>query len=1151
MHVIFRESHGLEENETPTDLGQTPADLFVLSFSDSDLGAFAVAWKNIKNTPHPQKKEMLPSLRLANLAALKHPLSVDTYIENTLKNARGILVRIIGGQSYWPYGLQQLSFLAHQNNIALAILPADGRVDPALDKLSTLPLSTLRQLAKLCDEGGPMAAQSAIVQLSLAAGFYISSPVRPKQLPKVGAWLPEYGPSCPAFRLYTPSHALPVAVVFYRSYLVAADLDPIIKLFDELRKKGFDPLGFFVPSLKPAEYAGWLSRQISALSPVSVVNITAFSAKYEPQAADQTAVFSPTEHSPLDSAEVPVFQLALATSDRPAWQSSQRGLSPADLAMHVALPEVDGRIFLGVASFKGAAPPDPELEFSRVIHQAENERISAICQRIDGWYKLRSLTPKTRKIALILSSYPGKGWNMAHAIGLDALASAKAILEDLAKTGYDCGHTDQIANIILNRSEHKPYTWPLSEYLAELVTLPKQLRDDLYRAWGDPQSDPDITNQGVQFKIQKFGKIVLAMQPERGDFQDKDTDYHDLSRVPRHSYVAFYLWLKKEYNALVHIGAHGTLEWLPGKAVALSDHCWPEALVGPLPVIYPFIVNDPGEAAQAKRRISAITLGHIPPPMKQSQAPKRFIHLESLLDEFSIADGLDPKRRERLQEEIRLEAQSLGVESDLGIAPSADLADAITRIDRFVCDIKESQFGDGLHIWGRTSAATNCKNDKKTIIFDPELSALSESHSLINALDGKRISPGPAGSPYRGRADVTPTGRNLYSVDPRSIPSKNAYAQGQKLASELLRRHLQDHGEWPRNMMVDLWGSATMRTSGEEFAMALALIGVTPIWDSLSGRVSGIDVIPISLLEHPRIDVTLRISGLFRDVFSGLSALFSQAIRILSKRDESQEWNPYVTHALQNKPLRRVYGPAPGAYGVGMGNIGTDYSQKARARAAQSWLEASSWAFDGDNALKDDKGIAERTQFSDVFVHLQDLSETDLLMAQDYAAHEAGFAASQHFLQHNGLGTGENLTKKSKKAALYHLDNTSPSAPKVRNLKEEIARVVHARATNSNWIGGMKRHGFRGAAEIAATLENMARFAHLAGVVSPHLFDLFYDATLDNEEVCTFIKTENPQAFSAMQECFKALYASGVWETKRNSIIAVLEQDHSYQEQRS
>ncbi|MGB8812371.1 MAG: cobaltochelatase subunit CobN, partial [Paracoccaceae bacterium] len=932
MHVVFRESHGLEETDTPFDLGQTPADLVVLSFSDSDLGAFAAGWA--------RGRASLPTLRLANLVALRHPLSVDTYVEATLAHAKGILIRVIGGAGYWAYGLAQVQDMARRRGIALAVLPADGRDDPQLDALSTLPISTLRRLSALCDAGGAVAAQAALAQLALGAGLYAGPVPGEKSVPDCG-W---YDPACGVVAAPVGDGPM-VAVTFYRSYLTSADTAPIDALIGGLRARGFQAIGLFAPSLKATGAGTWLRAALTALAPVAIINATAFSGK----GADGT--------SPLDAPGCPVFQVALSTARKRDWAASDRGLSPADLAMHVVLPEVDGRIFAGVTSFKAPSPRDPDLQFSRFAHRADAARIAAVIDRVAGWHRLAATAAQDRKLALILSTYPGRAHNLAHAVGLDALASTEAIVSALADAGYT-SHTDTALGHTLTT---QTIGWPLDAYRAALATLPAPLQTALHDAWGAPEADPACRGGAFHFAAILRGNALIALQPERGDVAARDGDYHDLSRTPRHAYVAFYLWLRSlGIHALIHIGAHGTLEWLPGKSVALSDTCWPEALIGALPVIYPFIVNDPGEAAQAKRRIGAVTLGHLPPPMAQSATPPGMARLERLLDEYSTADGLDPARRDRLISSIRDEAQAAGVEADLGIPPDASPAETITRIDRFVCDIKESQFGDGLHIYGQ---------------------AAGEMAGLLTALDGKRVAPGPAGSPYRGRTDVLPTGRNLFSVDPRAVPSRAAHAQGVKLAEELLRRHLQDQGDWPRGLVIDLWGSATMRTAGEEFAMALHLAGLAPRWDDGSERVSGFEIVPLALLRRPRIDVTLRVSGLFRDVFPGLAQIFEAGAAALALRDESPKDNPYT---LQT---HRVFGPKPGLYGMGMTDALDDYSAEGRAAAGEAWLKGSEWAIDAQGQAQPARAALEaRVLAADGFAHVQDLAETDVLLASDYAA---------------------------------------------------------------------------------------------------------------------------------------------------------------------
>jgi cobaltochelatase CobN len=1074
MHGGYRDSYALDETATAYDLEQTPADLVALSFSDSDLGAFAAGWHRANGT--------LPTLRLANLVALRHPMSVDTYIDATLAEAKGILIRLIGGESYWSYGLQQVRDLAQRRGIALAVLPGDGREDTQLDAFSTLPVSTLRRLSSLCDAGGALAAQAALAQLALAAGLY-AGPVQGEKIVPDYGW---YDPARGVVPAPTPTGRPLIVVTFYRSYLTAADTGPVDALIDAFRSRGFEAIGLFVPSLKATGATEWTREVLHRLAPAAIVNATAFSARGD----DGT--------SPLDAPGCPVFQVALSTARKRDWAASERGLSSADLAMHVVLPELDGRIFTGVTSFKSPGKRDPDLQYSRFAHRASQARIEAVADRVTGWHRLATTPAPSRKLALVLSTYPGRADQMAHAVGLDALASTEAVLSDLAHDGYSVADGAPLAPELLART----LAWPVHEYRAALARLPEPLQTTLAAAWGEPEDDPAVRNGAFHFPALHRGHALVALQPERGEVSSRDADYHDLARTPRHGYVAFYLWLRAQrIDALVHIGAHGTLEWLPGKSVALSENCWPEALTAGLPVIYPFIVNDPGESAQAKRRIGAVTLGHLPPPQIASAMPAGLLRLEQLLDEYSTADGLDPARRVRLVATIRAEAQSAGVEQDLGLTATSTAAEAITQIDRFVCDIKASQFGDGLHIYGQGAG---------------------EREGLLTALAGRRVAAGPSGSPARGRSDVLPTGRNMFSVDPRAVPSRSAHAQGVKLAEELLRLHLQDHGDWPRSLVIDLWGSATMRTAGEEFAMALHLAGLAPRWDTRSERVNGIEVVPLALLGRPRIDVTLRVSGLFRDVFPNLPQLFEAGAAALAGDGEPDDSNPYATLAP------RVFGPRPGLYGLAMAAALEDYSAEGRATLGEAWLAGSEWAIDAQgNSHQDRAALETRVLAADGFAHVQDLAESDLLLASDYATHEGGFAAAVARLG------GEA-------PPLYHLDTTQPDAPRSRTLPEEIARVVRARAANPAWASGMMRHGFRGAAELTMTLDNLAAFAHLTRDVPHHLFDLYYDATLGRSDLVDFMARENPAALAAMRARFDALREAGLWSTRRNSIAMQL-----------
>jgi cobaltochelatase CobN len=1099
MHILLRERHGLEETAAAEDLGQAPADLVVLSFADSDLGAFAAAWRG--------GRETLPSLRLANLRRLAHPLSVDLYLQNTLSGARGILIRLLGGIDYWRYGVEQISALAAAKGIALAIIPGDGRPDPALDAASNLPPSTLRRLKTLCDNGGTDSARAALAQLALAAGMPAVPPVARAALPRHGFFIPGIGVVEPAELDLAPSGAPIVLVVFYRAILAASDTAPVDRLMGELARQGMRPVGLFATSLKDRESDGWLRQWITEIAPDAIVNATAFSARGDNGAG-----------SPLDVVDAPVLQVALAGSSRELWATSDRGLSPSDLAIHVVLPELDGRLFAGVASFKQIEATDPELGYARTVHAADDGRISAIVARARAWVALRRTAQADKRLAIVLSAYPGRDDQMAHAVGLDAPESAVEMLHVLRDRGYAVSNTPADGAALIDRLKRETIRWPVESYKVALAALDPALIADLEAQWGVPESDPAIAGGDFIFKAVHYGHALIALQPDRGRRADRAAEYHDPRRAPRHAYVAFYLWLREveKCHAMIHIGAHGTLEWLPGKSVALSQACWPDALLGETPVIYPFIVNNPGEAATAKRRLGAVTIGHITPPISAGNLPPGLHTIERLLDEYSVADGLDPRRRERLTNAIVDAARESGLDRDSGLNETMTPLEAIVRLDSFVCDVKNTLVADGLHIFGRVPPQIGESNAD----IPYEACATGERDALLAALAGKHVAPGPAGSPWRGRRDVLPTGRNLFTVDTRAVPSRHAADQGKRLAAALLTRHLQDHGDYPRHVMLDLWGSATMRTAGEEFSMALQLMGVSPVWDTTSDRVTGFDVITLAALGRPRIDVTLRISGLFRDVFSNLPVLFEQAAAALAARDEPEEENPY--RASQSA---RVFGPAPGDYGAGDIETLSEFTPDTRDDAGEAWLAASAFAYGGGNdgaAARPE--LEQRTAETDTFVHTQDLPETDLLSAPDYAAHQGGFAAAARKL--NGAAP-----------TLYHADSTNADEPRMRTLDEEVARVVRGRAANPRWLRGQMRHGFRGAAEIAATLDQMARFAHLAGAVQGHHFDLYYDATLGDDEVRRFIERANPEAAEVMRRRFQQMIDAGYWTTRRNSVI--------------
>ena len=786
-------------------------------------------------------------------------------------------------------------------------------------------------------------------------------------------------------------------------------------------------------------------------------------------------------------------------------------------------------------SFKSASPRDAATEFGAVAHRPLADRVAFVAKLASSWANLRRKSPADKRLACVLPDYPARGGRTGYAVGLDTPASAAAIAGILRAAGYDVT-TDCDADSLIAALSEGPLaaTLSLAEYEAELAACPPEFQSAVRAAWGDPVGDPCLIDGTFRFRFVRLGKLIVAVQPDSGDAVSRKGDYHSLTLAPRHAYVAFHFWLTRgeRIDALIQLGAHGTLEWLPGKAVALSSACAPEVLIGATPVIYPFIVNNPGEAAQAKRRIGAATVGHLTPPLIAAGSHGAALELEALFDEYSEAQGLDPRRARAIAALILERGHETGLLGECA-AEGRPPEEALIALDGWLCDLKDMRVGDGLHVFGRSPE--RAEGFASGLMLDPEAEetlnqriaacGAGESLGLLRALGGRFLSPGPAGAPMRGRLDVLPTGRNLFSIDPRSVPTRNAWEIGRRAAEQVLARYAQDHGEWPKQIVLDLWGSATMRTGGDDLAQAFALIGCRPTWDTASNRVGGFEILPLATLGRPRVDVTLRISGLFRDVFPSQIALFSAAVRAVSDCAESAEDNPLA--ALKGTAPARVFGAAPGAYGVGLGRRIAEGGWSERAELAEAYLAATSHAYDGEGEGKEAAAaFRKRVAGAEAFVHVQDLPGQDALDADAFSEHEGGFAAAAE-----SLGA---------RPALYHLDSTAPGAPKVRPLEQEIARSLRGRAANPRWLAGQMRHGHRGAAEIAQSLDNLYAFAALTDAVRSEQFDLMFDATLGDEAVRTFLVEANRPAARHMARVFEEAARRGFWRSRRNSCRSIL-----------
>jgi cobaltochelatase CobN len=1109
MHLLTTSSANLDEIVEAVDLGQTPGDIALLSFADSDLAGLAAAWE--------VERTALPSVRLIHLRDLRHPMSVDLWIDRVGAHAKVIVVRLLGGLDWWKYGIERLAVLARERGIALAVLPGEDRDDSRLAAASTLPRPELDALLGFFREGGRDNMRALLRRLARLAGHDIEAR-EAAPAPRCAGYLP--GEGAVDLERLTASLAAGgpvVPIVFYRAMLLAADTAPIDALCAALAARGLAPAALLITSLKDTEAAAFLRRAIAQfklarLDPALIVTTTAFAAG---NADGSTA---------LDAADVAVLQVISATTRRAAWRDSPRGLGAADLAMHVVLPELDGRVLAGAVAFKDPLPPQAGLAFTALASRPEPDRIAMVADRIAALVRLRAMPRGDRRIAMLMPDYPGAPGRTGYAVGLDVPASVIAAAADLAAAGYSVSDIPKTARGLLDALSCPDDSAMLTieHYERLLARVPGAAVSRLRDAWGEPKDDLDVRDDAFRFRARSFGRLLVALPPDRGRIAERRADYHDPALPPRHALVAFGLWLQHVANAdaLIHMGAHGTLEWLPGKAVALTAECFPEIVTGALPVIYPFIVSNPGEAAQAKRRLAGLTIGHLPPPLVAGGPSGSAQELELLLDEYAQADGLDRRRRERLATLIVETAQRTGLAREAGVGGAVLADEALRRIDAWLCDLKDLAVKDGQHIYGRAPPGVD----------DPawRASGDAERAALIQALDGRRVAPGPAGSPARGRRDVLPTGRNMFTADPRTLPTATALELGRLAADEVVRSHLQTHGNMPRAVVIDLWGSATLRTGGEEIAQGFALMGCRPIWDHASGRVTGVEVLPTAAMGRPRVDVTWRISGLFRDLFPAQIALIDAAVQAVAARDEDDDENPLAAaHRAGNATrLHRIFGTAPGSYGAGIEDLlGRDTTTDTIGAA---YLAAASHAYGGaDGEAGAAPGLfAQRVGSADMLVHTGDDPGRDLLEGAEDAAFVGGFAAAAKLL--------------GRSVDIVMLDMTDPQRPRARALSTALARIVRARAVNPRFIAGQMRHGPRGAAEFAETVDRLFDFAQTTDAVASELFDLLHEAYVADPDVCAFLLRENPEAGAAIAERLDAARRRGFWHPRRNDVDAGL-----------
>lgn len=1235
MHLLRTQPGGFVPDDSIADLGQTPAELVILCSGDSHLALLAEAAQ--------QLPEDYPSLRLANPMQVQNHASVDMYVDQVLRHAKVILISLHGGIGYWRYGVERLVELAGRG-VQLILVPGDDRPDPELSGLSTVAAEEGERLWHFLRQGG---MHNGLELYRCLANCWLGRDypwAEPQALPRTAIYHPRKA-NAELSDWQADWHAAQpvVALLFYRSHLQAANTGFVDVFCARLQAQGLNPLPIAVASLKEPGCLTVVEYLLDEVGAELILNTTGF-AQSSPEAP----------HVRPFRRNVPVIQAICAQDNEPAWSASEQGLGPRDLAMHIALPELDGRIISRPISFKDLAWHSERSQSDVVCYRAQPERMDFVAELARRWIDLARLPNQHKHVALILANYPTRDGRIGNGVGLDTPAAALNILRALQAEGYPLaplpesgtalihallgGVTNDLDSIDLRPCQQ---SMGLDEYLAAFNDLPAANRDAVNARWGEPQGDPMFRAGRMMVAGLRFGLTFVGIQPARGYQVDASAVYHDPDLVPPHGYLAFYFWLRKAYgaHAVVHVGKHGNLEWLPGKGVGLSQNCWPDAVLGAMPNIYPFIVNDPGEGAQAKRRTQAVIIDHLMPPLTRAETYGPLRDLEVLADEYYEAQLLDPRRAGELQRDILKLVRETRIDRELqldeALNADADAALWLPRLDTYLCDLKESQIRDGLHIFGespsgrlridtllallriprgdgrgaqssllralskafelnfdpldcvlsepwsgprpaslldisaepwRTAGDTRerlelfaawlieqvlvltpvselTKNNELALILDnlsevvaPRLDACgpAEMQGLLDALSGRFVPAGPSGAPSRGRLDVLPTGRNFFSVDVRNLPTTTAWRIGFQSANLLLERHLQDHGDHLRQLGLSVWGTATMRTGGDDIAQAMALMGVRPVWATGSQRVDDFEILPLSLLDRPRVDVTLRVSGFFRDAFANLIRLFDAAVQAVAALDEPDDLNPLAAkvreerQALESTGLSaddaarqagwRIFGAKPGAYGAGVQGAIDGRLWQSREDLAEVYLNWGGYAYGGaDEGTPARERFAQRLTQVQAVLQNQDNREHDLLDSNDYYQFQGGMLAAVESLSGH-------------KAASYHGDHSQPDLPKIRTLKEELNRVVRARAANPKWIEGVKRHGYKGAFEMAATVDFLFAFDATTHLIDDHQYALLADAYLLDPSTRAFIEQHNPDALRDITERMLEAQQRGLWE---------------------
>ena len=1252
-----------------------PKTIVFVTTADTDL---LTADRALAGIPHPD----FPAVLAFNPSALDVTQDSGRLLD-AVAQASVVVLRLLGGKRAMPETFDRLVQLCRSRRVPLVACPGHEEWDEDLIAACSVPPPEVEAVFSYLMRGGVDNFRNLFLFLSDSYLGTSYGHEAPAPVPWEGIYHPDVhepiGPEDFAGRRFQPGRPT-IGFLFYRAHWMSGNLQAVDALIRRLEELGANVLPLFSYSLKhnPDGIEGpnrtlsqLLSRPDGSARVHCIINTMGMAmgdlSKEGPTIASGGALEA------LESLDVPVIQAIVSTGTESQWLESSLGLGPIDTAMSVALPEFDGRIISVPISFKeeSGSPRSAKLIGRLQRYVAREDRVDLVARLAIKWANLRMKPNSDKRVAVILSNYPTKDARIGNAVGLDTPASVIRLLHALKQAGYHVTdipeNGDELVHRIIERCSNDQDSLTeeqlrlavghveAAQYSQWYQEFPEGVRQQLLETWGEPPGQVYRTNGSLAVAGIDLGNVFIGLQPPRGFGENPIAVYHSPDLPPTHHYIAYYRWIRDVFqaDAMIHVGKHGTLEWLPGKGIGLSSACYPELALQDMPLFYPFIINNPGEGAQSKRRAHATIVDHLIPAMTTADSYGDIAKLEQLLDEHYQCQTLDPAKLPILEGQIWEMVKQAELHRDLGLdSQPDDFANFILAIDGYLCEIKDAQIKDGLHTLGevpqgeqligllcalsrldsdgvpslRRALAEALGLDYQSLQDEPGLPLIGdvprvlaqmdlegparsrgdlverlevlcrqayhnlqsmdfqlevvpelvrnlvghadaqtervlkhaastvhpallrttdEIDNLLRGLNGRFVPAGPSGAPTRGMANVLPTGRNFYSVDPKTIPSPAAWEMGKGLSEGLLAKYLEEEGDYPEMVGLVVWGTSAMRTHGDDIAQIFHLLGVRPVWQPESRRVLGVEIIPLAELGRPRIDVTVRISGFFRDAFPNLINLLDQAVELVASQDESPQDNMVVKHLKEDldqgpspsvplaggerRPsdqgdgnrsasLYRVFGSKPGTYGAGILGVLDERNWETAHDLAEVYAAWGGYAY-----TRQEQGVSAPQQFRRRFGQIviaaknQDNREHDIFDSDDYLQYHGGMIATVRSL------TGRNPKQ-------YLGDSSDPSRPRLRDLQDEARRVFRSRVVNPKWISSMKRHGYKGAFELAATVDYMFGYDATAQVIDDWMYRDVTESYVFDPDTQQFFRESNPWALKGIVERLLEAIQRGLWE---------------------